>query len=121
MNRSLRRRAFTALSFVYCLIFGPNYSAAETRRASAASYVELGDKWANLGEFKRAIKTYNLALQFSPDFAVAYFKRGCARRALGDFSEAIADFSKNLEIAPRSAEVYANRAYVRALKQEDDK
>jgi hypothetical protein len=41
----------------------------------------------------------NIALEFAPDFALAYFKRGLARQSRGDFSAALGDYSKGVEIA----------------------
>src|SRR5262249_49368452 len=93
----------------------PRLFAAETRSTEAASYVELGDKMAHEGDFDRAIKTYGVALQFGPDYAPAFFKRGLARQEAGDLSGAIADFSRTLEIIPSCAEAYANRAYIHVL------
>src|SRR5215813_11926938 len=55
---------------------------AETRAETAVSYIEQGQKFARLGDFARAIRAYNIALQFSPDFAPAYFNRGLAYEAL---------------------------------------
>src|ERR1051325_2355989 len=100
------------MPWVICLLtFGLSSQlfAAETRKATAASYVELGDQFASAGDFNRAIKTYGIALQFDPDYAPAYFRRGLARQDGGDLSGAVADFSRTLEIMPQCAEAYANR------------
>src|SRR5262245_58792510 len=92
--------------------------AAETRRDTAVSYIELGDQFLEHEDFERAISAYGIALQFDPDFALAYFKRGFAQQARGNFSKAVADYTKTVEIEPRWAEAYANRAYLRGLQQD---
>src|SRR5215475_14630522 len=88
------------LSLALCLAASVGYAAAETREETAASYVDLGDKFAHQGDFKRAIAAYNIALQFAPDFAPAYFNRGLVYEAQGESLKAIADYTRALEIAP---------------------
>src|SRR5215831_17334221 len=83
---------------------------AESRKASAISYLELGDEYARQGKLDAAIKAYDIALQFVTDLAPAYFKRGNAYQARGDFESALADYNKTLEIVPQWAEAYSNRA-----------
>jgi tetratricopeptide (TPR) repeat protein len=90
---------------------------AETREATAASYVELGDKFAKQEDFARAIGAYNIALEFVPDFAPAYFKRGLVRQTRGDFPAAIADYSKCLETV-QWTEAFYNRGTL-LLKEGD--
>ena len=78
----LRRSIFlSCFGFAFCVLVSRLDIAAQTRTQSAVSYVELGDKFAHNGDLERAISTYGIALQFAPDFAPAYFKRG--RRSPG--------------------------------------
>src|SRR5262252_9445047 len=91
---------------------------AETREETAASYVDLGDKFARHADFKRAIAAYNIALQFAPDFAPAYFNRGLAYEAQGESLKAIADYTRTLEIVPRLTMALYNRGNLR-LKEGD--
>ena len=56
--------AFCALAASYDL-------SAETRKQTAASYIDLGDKFAQQGDLQRAIGAYTIALQFAPDFVPA--------------------------------------------------
>src|SRR5512134_1208971 len=95
----------------FCLLAAANLYA-ETRKQTALSYVELGDKFAVNGDYARAACAYNIALQFDPKLAVAYFARAYVQQALGKFAEAIADYSKTLEIVPECAEAYSHRGYV---------
>src|SRR5262245_62012249 len=93
---------------------------AETRKETALSYVELGDKSASQKDFRRAIAAYNIAIQFDDDCAPAYFKRGLAEQAIGDSSKAIQDYTRAIEIIPEWAEAYANRAYILAMLHDAD-
>src|SRR5262245_6343970 len=92
--------------------------SAQGREATAASYVELGDKWARAGELGRAVSAYSIAIDFMPEFAQAFFKRGLVQQERGSFSEAISDYSKTLQIEPDCAEAYDNRAYLHAVQHE---
>ena len=84
---------------------------AQSPAATAASYVDMGDKFARNGELKLAIGAYTVALDYQPDFSLAYFRRGLARQQHGELGLAIGDFTKTLELVPNCAEAYANRGY----------
>src|SRR5215472_6487540 len=106
----MEKSVFSAiLSFALCLAASVGYLAAETRQETAASYVDLGDKFAQHGDFKRAIAAYNIALQFAPEFAPAYFNRGLAYEASGEFSRAIEDYTRTLDIVPGLTTAFYNR------------
>ena len=64
---------FGTLCLTVSVLATGTYAGAETSKEAAASYVELGDKMAQQGDFVRAIGAYNIALQFVPSFAPAYF------------------------------------------------
>src|SRR5262245_18072047 len=102
----MSRFSFFSGLAVICIVASRYDLQAQTRSAEAASYVELGDKFARHEDYRRAIGAYNIALQFAPDFARAYFNRALAQQAIGDFQKAIADYSKALEIVPGAAEAY---------------
>src|SRR5262249_56524785 len=104
---------FGTLSLALCLTGSVGYLAAETREETAASYLDLGDKFAHHGDFNRAIGAYNIALQFVPDFAPAYFNRGLAYEARGEFSKAIADYTRTLDIVPGLTTAFYNRGNLR--------
>src|SRR5262245_17525217 len=118
MRTTLLRCACLSFCFVVVWI---NPLQAQTRSETALSYVELGNELARHEDFDRAIGAYNIALQFEPKLALAYFKRALAQQARGKFAEAIADYTKTLEIVPISAEAYANRANILVLQGQVDK
>jgi tetratricopeptide (TPR) repeat protein len=114
----------TFLSGTICAIwlvaFATNLSG-QSDQATAASYVEMGDKFVRQGELKLAIGAYNVAIDAAPDFALPYFRRGLARQSRGEFSLAIADYSKTIEIVPQCAEAYANRGYLYGIQREEQR
>src|SRR5215470_12142662 len=113
----MSRPAIQLTCLVFCMTAAAPRLAAESLK-EATSYVELGDDFAKHGELKLAIGAFSVAIQFAPDYAPAYFKRGLAYQTRGDFSQAISDYSKTLEIVPGCADAYANRGYAFA-SQED--
>src|SRR5262245_52957283 len=94
---------------------------AESPEATAASYVEMGDKFSHQGALKLAIGAYTVAIAFAPEFAPAYFHRALAYQSRNDLSLAIADYNKTIGIVPGCAEAYANRGYVFALQDDGEK
>jgi tetratricopeptide (TPR) repeat protein len=97
----MRKSAIVGSLFLFILFLASTRDAgAETRKETAASYVNQGDEFTRRGEFELAIGAFNIALQFAPNFAPAYFGRGRAYEALREFSKAIADYTKTLEIVP---------------------
>src|SRR5436190_7538845 len=117
MGKWMVRGSFVLL---FCVILSTNSLNAETRKETALSYIDLGDKLAHEGEFDRAIRSYNIALQFVPDFAPAFFHRALAWEAQGDVSKAIADYTTTVEIAPGWTTAFYNRGNLRLSSDDVD-
>src|SRR5881296_2270520 len=96
-----------------CLLLAMGELAAETRQETALSYIELGNKFMHQGDFDRAIGAYNIALQFAPDFAPAFFHRALAYEARGDVMKAITDYTNALDIASGFTTAWYNRGNLR--------
>ena len=71
-------------------------------------------------EAQKAIEHYTNAIQFKPDFAVAYNNRGIAYAAKGDFDAAIADYNTAIDLDPADAKAYNNRGIAYAEKGDSD-
>ena len=52
--------------------------------------------YATLGEHKKAIDSYQRAVQLDQYLAVAYFQQGVSNFLMGDFEEALANFNDTL-------------------------
>jgi len=59
---------------------GAVVKAQTSRASSAASYVERGNDWLAKGNLDLAITDYDLAIATYPGMAIAYLRRGEARR-----------------------------------------
>ena len=54
------------------------------REATGASYLDRGNSWFAKGEMDRAIADFNLAIEFDPNSANAYYNRGLVRHFRGE-------------------------------------
>ena len=62
-----------------------------------------------LGQHFVAIADFSKAIELKPDYAIAYYNRGLAKRRLKQYADAIKDYSKATEINPDFVEAYYNR------------
>lgn len=72
---------------------------------SAETYFQLGQKKSALGDYKGSIADYDAAINLKPDFAYAYYNRGCAKDKLGQIYEAESDLRIAGELAEQVGDV----------------
>ena len=77
--------------------------------AEAEKHLRIGNEKAKQGDCEGAISDYNQALCLKPNFPIAYYHRGLAKRNIGQYSDAISDFDQALKLKPDFADVYAAR------------
>ncbi len=65
------------------------------------------------GKNKEALGDFNRALQYAPQFPLAYANRGVCYVKQNDFSKAVADHTRHIELDPERAVAYSNRAAAR--------
>lgn len=76
----------------------------------AEIHLYRGEAYAYLKEWDKAMRDFNLALQYDPHLAEAYNERGNVLRFMGNYEDALAEFSNAIQLAPTSHEAYYNRA-----------
>ncbi|HSF72970.1 MAG TPA: tetratricopeptide repeat protein, partial [Microcoleus sp.] len=81
----------------------------QTPEQQAELFYEQGLLYGYAEEYTKAIASYDKALEFKPDFHVAWYNRGNALDDLGREEEAMASFDKALEIKPYFHEAWNNR------------
>ena len=76
---------------------------------SAEAYFRWGYTKSELGQYESAIADYDMAIQLSPDYAIAYNDRGVVKGKLGEYKAAIADYDEAVRIKPDCVVAYYNR------------
>ncbi|MBF0351974.1 MAG: hypothetical protein HQM11_13155 [SAR324 cluster bacterium] len=66
---------------------------------NARVYFLKGNSYLKTQEFLKSIDNFSLALQFSPDFAEAYHKRGSAWYGLKNYENACVDWKEACKLA----------------------
>jgi tetratricopeptide (TPR) repeat protein len=84
-----------------------------SKSSLARTYRNLGIASKRNGQFKEAIKNYDLALSLAPDDPWDdYVNRGNAWSELGEYQKAFNDYDKAMELRPNYNEAYFNRGIV---------
>ena len=87
----------------------PTEEPTQQSEVSADIYLNRGDAFLGKGNYDRAIRAYDKAIELKPDFAVAYSNRGEAYAKKGDYPRAVVDYDKAIELKP-SIELPPNAA-----------
>lgn len=113
----------TAAALLPLLLAACASAQTEPDYAGAAAKVDAGRAAAKKGDHHGAVAQYTAAIGINPDYAEAYYERGCSRvqlRLVRDtkddvrkFEEdALRDFSAALKLNPAYGDAYFNRAMV---------
>lgn len=76
---------------------------------TANIYLKRGILYRKTGEFQKAIKSYNKAIELSPKLSEAYYQRGMVYDVLRKDQRAMEDYNKAIELNPKSPHIYNNR------------
>jgi len=89
-------------------VFNPDSIFAESLHNSG-----FADKYFD--NYEEAIEHFDKAIELEPDYAEAYYNRGCIYKD-GDHRQAIRDFTKAIELRPDYAMAYVRRGITYALQ-----
>lgn len=101
----------TALT-LFILLLANVTAQAQTCTDSANSYIARGDAFFGKGDYRRALKDYDMALAFDRESAESWNKRALAQEGCGNLAAAVDDFNHALALAPDSAIYLSNRARI---------
>ena len=95
----------------------PDFEGFARLRGGDAPYTELtpseyknrGSLAHERGDYKDAITDYDIAIDKDPNYAEAYYLRGCARLSLKQQEESIVDFDDAIRLNLNRAEAYYER------------
>jgi len=75
------------------------------KKSSPDYYFKRGNDCLNKGDHRWALESFNKAIEFNPDFEMAYYKRAETYKAMGKTREAVWDYVKFLEVDHRSPDM----------------
>ena len=75
------------------------------------SWFNLGLKQVSVGEFTKAVASWEKALSINPNLSEAWHNRGSALGRLGDYQAAIESFQNALAIDPENYQAWNDRAH----------
>ena len=78
--------------------------------ATAAEYVERGNRYSRNGVYERAIADYTAAIALDAACADAWFNRGVSWYEVGDYSQSIADLTEAIRLDPNDDNYYSRRS-----------
>ncbi len=77
------------------------------------AYLVQGYSKAKAGHYDEAISDLNRAIQLTPEFPAAYFKRALVHAERKDYEKAIVDYTKVIKLNPEDAIAYQKRGRVK--------
>ncbi|MBI5888385.1 MAG: tetratricopeptide repeat protein [Deltaproteobacteria bacterium] len=72
-------------------------------------HLSRGREYLKMGDFKRAIMDFDIAIGIYPDYGDAYTARGRAYGQSGEREKAVRDFNRAIELNPKDAASYHDR------------
>ncbi len=78
--------------------------------ATAAEYVERGNRYSRNGVYDRAIADYTAAIALDAGHADAWFNRGISWYEVGDYPQSIADLTEAIRLDPNDDNYYSRRS-----------
>lgn len=119
MPTRFRTRCFLSAVFIACAAL--SLDAHQPDRAGAAKAYRLGKELADKGEWTKAIKEYDKAIELDREMDAGFHARGSAWLHLRELDKAIKDFDEAVRINPRHAIAINNRGVAWYMKGDLDK
>jgi len=85
---------------------------ADSHVAKAVFYFQEGLADLVFGEYKKAIRHFDQAINLDPNYIDAYINKGIAFHEMGNVDEAISNYDIALEIEPENPVALNNKGYV---------
>ena len=114
-------RAYARLALLNSLNIQENFQEEITIGKPAPKLPRSDRPEALEHTYEIVLNDLNRVTYLDPEFAAAWYNRGCVNSMMGNYREAIGDFSAALEHDPLFAEAYYNRGLMNILTQENHK
>ena len=119
MNRKFLIGLMTAFFLLTIFSFAPGEAFAQSKKAK--KLVADGDKLFQRKNYQGAIDKYAEAIVESPDYADAYFWKGCAHYYLNQYDQGIKDLSAALSQGyKKPLDIYKFRGYMNLQEKKYD-
>ncbi|NJR59047.1 MAG: tetratricopeptide repeat protein [Cyanobacteria bacterium CRU_2_1] len=114
-----RRRKRITTGIATLAIVGGLVGIGYSQKGQVAAYFfNQGRQAARYGNLKKAIDSYNLAIQINPHYAEAYARRCGTRLRLEDDQGAIEDCNRALDLDPNNAVAHLNWGNIRTEQRD---
>ena len=77
-------------------------------------FYNRGLAYADQGKYDQAIADFDRAIEFNPDYTIAFVNRGEAYRQTGEYDRSIADYDQAIRLDPDKVIAVNNKAWVLA-------
>ena len=126
--QSLNRAKITSISIIIIAVFSVAtifktkafstpvtfYEATKNNKNKPEVYHFLkGNIEQILGQYDKALKSYNMALKYNPNHIRALNNRGIIKQTIEDFEGALSDYNKVIDFEIQNYHIYKNRGTVR--------
>ena len=78
--------------------------------ATAAEYVDRGNRYSRNGVYERAIADYTAAIELDAAYPDAWFNRGISWYEVGEYQQSIADLTEAIRLDPDDDNYYSRRS-----------
>lgn len=79
------------------------------KEKAAKDWFDKGFELYKKDEYHEAIKAFDKAIEYKPDFSVAYLRRGASKAELSQHKKAILDYNESIRLKPNNSVAYFSR------------
>ena len=98
------------ISLLFLTSFSFIFSQSNMEESTKLLYhIKQALQYSDQGDDMKAISSFNIALEISPNNSNTLYSRGNSWLKLSNFEKAIKDFSKAIDINPKFEDAYFNR------------
>jgi tetratricopeptide (TPR) repeat protein len=82
-------------------------------KEEALEYLERGGKYYSDGDYRKAARYYEMAIETMPELADAHFNLGITYEKLNRYEAAVKSYRKSISLNPENAHAFYNIGVIR--------
>jgi CHAT domain-containing protein/Flp pilus assembly protein TadD len=90
-------------------VAGELVNGLESQLKKCKEWFDLGNDLFEVGQYEKAIESYEQAIDIEPNFGEALYNKGVALVSLGQYEKAIVSYDRAIAIQPDDYEAWCNR------------